>query len=67
MAEHGADSTTVYWYSSRQNQPERLGERVYTEKQGYYQSDYQWQSGKLRTLLQQGTKRVDGQLVPFSL
>ncbi|KJF88067.1 DUF1481 domain-containing protein [Photobacterium leiognathi] len=67
VAEHSADTTTVYWYSSRQNQPERLGECIYTEKQGYYQSDYQWQSGKLRTLLQRGTKRVDGQLVPFSL
>ncbi len=67
VAEHHADSTAVYWYSSRQAQPERLGERVYTDKQGDYQSDYQWQSGKLITLLQRGTKRVDGQLVPFSL
>ncbi|KJF80077.1 DUF1481 domain-containing protein [Photobacterium angustum] len=67
VAEQKLDGTHIYWYLSRQNAPERLGERVYSTKQGDYQSDYQWQSGKLKTLLQQGERLVDGQQVPFEL
>ncbi|EAR54482.1 hypothetical protein SKA34_16445 [Photobacterium sp. SKA34] len=67
VAEQKSDGTHIYWYLSRQNAPERLGERVYSIKQGDYQSDYQWQSGKLKTLLQQGDRLIDGQQVPFEL
>ncbi|PSV24311.1 DUF1481 domain-containing protein [Photobacterium sp. GB-72] len=67
VAEQKVDGTYIYWYLSRQNAPERLGERVYSTKQGDYQSDYQWQSGKLKTLLQQGERLIDGQQVPFEL
>ena len=67
VAEQKLDGTHIYWYLSRQNAPERLGERVYSTKQGDYQSDYLWQSGKLKTLLQQGDRLIDGQQVPFEL
>lgn len=67
VAEQKLDGTHIYWYLSRQNTPERLGERVYSAKLGDYQSDYQWQSGKLKMLLQQGERLVDGQQVPFEL
>jgi hypothetical protein len=67
VAQHKFDTTHVYWYSSRQKQPERLGERVYNSQQGNYQSDYQWLSGNLYELQQRGYKNIDGELVSFRL
>ncbi|GHA58659.1 DUF1481 domain-containing protein [Photobacterium aphoticum] len=61
------DHTALYWYTSQQNRPVRLGDYVMTGDQGHYQSDYRWREGQLRELQREGEQLDEQQLKPFSL
>ncbi|UXI01138.1 DUF1481 domain-containing protein [Photobacterium sp. TY1-4] len=60
--------TTLYWYTSQQNQPVKLAEVVTAEHSERYESEYRWRDGKLREIKRQGTRLGDEHyLVPFTL
>ncbi|OAN16675.1 peptidyl-prolyl cis-trans isomerase [Photobacterium jeanii] len=61
------DSTSVYWYTHRQNRPMSLAERVWQGDYGEYQTVYRWRAGKLREVKREGTQLQGAQVKPFTL
>ncbi|PSW12146.1 DUF1481 domain-containing protein [Photobacterium sanctipauli] len=61
------DTTSLYWYTSQQNRPVKLAERVMAGDYGYYLSDYRWREGKLREIKREGKQLDEQTLKPFTL
>lgn len=61
------DSTSIYWFTSQQNRPVSLAERVMSGDYGDYRTDYRWRDGKLREIKREGTQLDEQQIKPFSL
>ncbi|AJR06893.1 DUF1481 domain-containing protein [Photobacterium gaetbulicola] len=61
------DSTSIYWFTSQQNRPVSLADRVMAGDYGDYRTDYRWRDGKLREIKREGRQLDEQQLKPFSL
>ncbi|WP_281223180.1 DUF1481 domain-containing protein [Photobacterium sanguinicancri] len=61
------DTTSVYWYTHRQNRPVDLAEQVWMGDYGDYQSVYRWRAGKLREVKRAGQQLQGDSVKPFSL
>ncbi|MGF1683574.1 DUF1481 domain-containing protein [Photobacterium minamisatsumaniensis] len=61
------DTTSLYWFTSQQNRPVKLAERVMAGDYGHYQSDYRWRDGKLREIKREGEMLDEQELKPFAL
>ncbi|MCQ1060422.1 DUF1481 domain-containing protein [Photobacterium sp. ZSDE20] len=61
------DSTSIYWFTSQQNRPVSLADRVMSGDYGEYRTDYRWRDGKLREIKREGTLLDEQQIKPFSL
>ncbi|MGR5065989.1 DUF1481 domain-containing protein [Photobacterium sp. DNB22_13_2] len=61
------DSTSIYWFTSQQNRPVSLAERVMSGDYGEYRTDYRWRDGKLREIKREGTQLDEQQIKSFSL
>ncbi|KLV06643.1 peptidyl-prolyl cis-trans isomerase [Photobacterium aquae] len=61
------DTTLLYWYTSQQNRPVRLSDRVFAGDSGNYHSDYLWREGLLREIKRQGQALDEQKLKPYTL
>ena len=61
------DNTAIYWFTSQQNRPVSLADKVMAGDYGNYRTDYRWRDGKLREIKREGTQFDELQLKPFSL
>ncbi|MEZ8095833.1 DUF1481 domain-containing protein [Photobacterium swingsii] len=61
------DTTSVYWYTHRQNRPIDLSEHVWMGDYGDYESVYRWRAGKLREVKRTGQQLQGDSVKPFSL
>ena len=57
------DVTHFYWYNEFQSMPDNAADKVLMGDNGWYISQYRWQSGALRELIREGVQ----QSVPYHL
>lgn len=61
------DTTSLYWYTERQQFPYSASDYVTSGDYGWYQSEYRWREGLLKEVVREGELRKSGsELLPYS-
>ena len=62
------ETTSLYWYTEKLEQPYTSADYVMSGPYGWYQSDYRWQSKVLREMVREGEKpNKEQELVEYSI
>lgn len=61
------DATSFYWYTENLSFPYQGSDYSSSSEDGWYQSHYSWFASKVREIQREGSIKVHGELVDFSL